>query len=255
MSVNVWASCGGVGAGLPGEGGGYHFSLSFTDLSDLDRQLAAQHLRGTVARLSITAHGDMAGQVLLGTSVLNVTRLPYFTADFERLRWYLTISGDLAFVSCIAGKGSDGSRLLQGVSRLLGDRRVIGFEVFIGPGAVAGQLREACRAAMEGQCLPGSIVTPPTNPDVPMLLTMGSPFAKWVRGGRVIRLPVFERLDNFASGDHRRMCGNPGCVGHACVCHWCAGFGPGEPTNRRNRVNPSDTIMHHGLCPFVFYPR
>lgn len=183
-------------------------------LTDLLDSMERAKLQAAVTHLAIVAHGDSPGTVEFERPLTSGS-IPQFTAEFERLKQFLTRDAWLTFYSCIAGKDEPGSRLLAAVSRRLPGRTIVGFELFglIGP--------------------PGALNTPGTmtaiETPIPQLATNPRaqhgnlnpwcPFAKRARDGIVVHLPLLEQNGRFG-----KRCANPSCPGHASPSHSCNGW-------------------------------
>jgi hypothetical protein len=210
--ATVWAYRVGLWSKKPESG--WSHTIQMEGLSDLMESMSRVGLQGAVTHLAIVAHGDQPGIVQLDR-LLTVGTIAGFSADFKGLQGYLTRDAMLTFFSCIAGKDKRGSHLLIEISRQLPGRTIVGFEVFglIGapgytnpPGQMAGTEMSLVEVAMK----PG-----------PQLgrLDPWCPFAKRVRDGRILHLPLFEQ-----NRHPRKTCANPACPGHSNPRHSCPGW-------------------------------
>ena len=169
---------------------------------------------GWVSRLGIVAHGDQAGVVQLGRD-LTPDSLPAFDRELTELGEYLTPDGMVVFFSCIAGSGSEGSRLLTGLSERLPGRTIVGFTVMgetqasenlsaMSPQS-PGWVREAPHGAESGR------------PGAEGMLDPWSVYAKWAKNGRITRSPPATRQEG-------NRCANPQCPGHRSPLDHCRGW-------------------------------
>jgi hypothetical protein len=209
----VWAFR--VGAWTSDPSTGWSHTIGpFHALSDLMKSLDRARLRGMVRRLAIVAHGDHPGVIVLDHRLTPAT-ISHFATELNRLRWYLTPNAMLAFYSCIAGMGEEGSRLLIALSRHLPGRTIVGFELYglIGPGGLpnAPGNMTATEAAEQQMAMLSSARHGRLSP--------WCPFAKHARDGQIVHLPILEQ-------DRRpnRTCANPACPGHAMGGQSCTGW-------------------------------
>jgi hypothetical protein len=110
---------------------GWDTGLQFSDLTDLAKQLAARFRRGEVFRLGIHVHG-LAGQFFpAGRSrpdlaVTSATVQRYHPILHE-IGLRTSEAATILILGCLAGQGTEGSRLLEGLSKIWRGRRVVGF--------------------------------------------------------------------------------------------------------------------------------
>lgn len=128
---------------------GWHVSVRFSSLHDLATRLGAglpmpaefcgnwfqdcsPVQRGEVVRLAIMAHGDQGGQVAVNgrssPAVLNPGNVASFHADLHAIGLLTREQGStIILMGCLAGQGTEGTRLLMALSRVWPGRRVVGF--------------------------------------------------------------------------------------------------------------------------------
>ncbi|KIT14897.1 DUF4347 domain-containing protein [Jannaschia aquimarina] len=207
---------------------GWSHTIHHHGFYNLTRQMAERNLERSVTRLGIVAHGDTSGVIQLGRVSpdrperdpqeqrrnLTVLTLDSFAKEIGDLQDFLTARAELIFYSCAAGAQAAGDRLLEGISRLLPGRTVVGFTVYAAgassndlsglspmtPGALFPSM------GLRGMRIEGHGTVDPH--DV---------FAKWARDGRIVRRPPVER-------DAQGRCANPRCPGHADLTHHCLGW-------------------------------
>lgn len=196
---------------------GWSHTIHFSSFAGLLDTMRTRHgLRGNVSRLGIVAHGDQDGQVQLERP-LRPGSVSRFEGEWRRLRdYYLEPTAQLVFFSCIAGAGTEGSRLLVEISRRLPGRTIIGF-------TVSGETSASENLSALSAQTPGQVREAPHGrgsgrPGRAGLLVPHHVAAKWARNGAVVRIPPLER----APGNR---CGNPECPGHALPIHFCEGWG------------------------------
>jgi Zn-dependent peptidase ImmA (M78 family) len=130
--------------------GPYELARRFGDLSDLVtvvRKIAtgipAPAGPRLLRRLGILAHGDAAGVIQIGSTVLNVATIDQHKGTISSLAGFLTPDADVYIYGCISGYTKPGSALLKELSLLLPGRRIIGFNTIttipIGEAKVPGQ--------------------------------------------------------------------------------------------------------------------
>ena len=142
------------------------------------------------------------GYVVLFASVLaQQLGLPLPSTPFIIAAGALAHSGQLSFtatlfVSCIAAKDQAGSRLLTGLSKILTNRYVIGFEIFGGFNryfSAPGDVYEDPHGSSSGAPLEKQ-----TNL---IRLTEASIYSKWALNGAIIRLPLSD-VSKAQKGTH-----------------------------------------------------
>jgi len=212
---NVWAFRAG---NFVDKGNGWDQVIPFSSLADINKRLADSKLNGGVARLGIVAHGDAPGQVQLEGGPLTPETIAKYTIDLLALQAFLKSNGKLIFVSCIAAKDQAGSRLLTGLSKILTNRYVIGFEIFGGFNryfSAPGDVYEDPHGSSSGAPLEKQ-----TNL---IRLTEASIYSKWALNGAIIRLPLSE-VSKAQKGKEPYRCANPACPGHKTVVGECDVF-------------------------------
>ena len=113
------------------------------------------------------------------------------------------------FISCIAGKGPEGTRLLTDISNALPGIYIIGFEILGGMSRIRsepGQVWEALSEATRW--------TPP--PKDLVFLNEYSYYSKWALNGKVIKFPYGEQMHR-----DKNKCANPACPGHSDRIQQC----------------------------------
>lgn len=203
MKVRVWAFR--VGNFQKSPATGWAIAISFNSLKDLVSEMRRQKLDGSVETLAIVAHGDASGVVQLDKNLTPAT-LNAFTADLAALRSFLGPHSKLIFISCLAGTGSEGDKLLTGISSILFNVHVIGFTI---NGAMAQEgLPSEAGQVLEGeyfmQGMPAKLMR--TMP----VLTEYSVYSKWARNGFITRIPVQEQMRRPGY-----RCAWSSCPGHA----------------------------------------
>lgn len=206
----VWAyRAGNFSTGKTSE---WDHSFSFSKLNDILETMKKKEFEGQVANLSLVAHGDANGLVQLD-SPLTPKTIGAFSGPLSGLRSYLKPNGKLIFMSCIAGKGEEGTALLAALSTILSGIYVIGFTIFGGfSGALAsapGQIWEDQYGNSRGMALPAT----------PKWLTEHSIYSKWALNGKIIRFPQDEQALR-----PNKKCANPSCPGHLKGIDQCDSF-------------------------------
>jgi hypothetical protein len=200
--MNVWAYRVGT---FSARGGEWDLSLRFDSLQNLLDQLANAHVaKGQVRKLAIVAHGDVGGHVQLHDGDLTAGTAARYAAALLALRDYLWVNARLIFYSCVAGRGQDGSALLNALSgKHLPGRHVIGFErfgVLSGMGQLPGEMRCATASLQFSGadripfCDPSATARPVTDATrkAEQILSEYSIYAKWSYQGKVIKIPYDE---------------------------------------------------------------
>ena len=163
-SINVWAYHSGFGnlcrnaqldsgTGLSYPGGnrqgqaGWHVAVPFTNLLDLEQKLTSglpmprqfcgnwwddcdPIRRGEIFRLAILAHGDQGGKIFINGAHMTPIRadnVRQFHSHLHNIGLYTNRGSTILFMGCLAGQGSEGTRLLVQLSRVWPGRRVVGF--------------------------------------------------------------------------------------------------------------------------------
>ena len=209
--ATVWATRTGEWTQDHSSGWGYIFA--FHGLKDLVASMTRAGLSGRVAQLAIVAHGDQDGRVVLDRDLTPDGVLGEFSSELADLRRFLTPDGLLAFYSCIAGKGEDGSALLANLSNALPGRTIVGFVLYgyIGPSGAGN--RPGVVEADEDQNLP------PRKKDALGYLDPWCRWAKRARNGQIVHIPITEQ--NVRPG---KRCANPKCPGHDNPADSCRGW-------------------------------
>lgn len=188
-AINVWSFR--VFHFRPNKAGGWSHTIHFDKLTELLKKLEDEKLHGRVNKFVIVAHGDKAGLVKLNKDLTTET-LESFAADLTTLGKFLTPDGKLLFESCQAGAGEGGSLLLVNLSKLLKpEQTVVGYIVNgLGPGpggGLAGDIFEAPKS------MPGMAASQFKGSKRRM--TEESFYAKWARGGKIVRLSLLEEFE------------------------------------------------------------
>lgn len=181
------------------KGCGYSHVINASRMQSLIKGMEKRKLHNKVGFLAFMAHGDANGQVKIMNSKGNRLLLkPSTIKDYEKeikgLNKFLTPNADVVFFSCISGRGAEGNKLLLAVSRLLRNRRVIGFITFLWAAgeyflAEAGQVKDT-----ESQ------ITTPTGRWPANLMKnkpyarINSPNAKWAKYPNIIKQPKADKI-------------------------------------------------------------
>ena len=194
MGETVWAYR--VGAFSPGNGWSQVVSLPMTgNLSYLLDELGTRGLQGQVERLAIVAHGDAPGIVNTDPRMDNdsIWRSAAVCGPISTLRDFLTPTAQVMLVSCIAGAGPDGTRLLCALSSFWPGRTVIGF---ITSGEFNPYYTTAGDIFDTGGAFTGGTVLSRLSRSALFALRMtpSRPTAKWARDGGVVRMPRRETI-------------------------------------------------------------
>ena len=164
-SINLWAYHADFGAlcrnagldngsGLTYPGGnrqgqaGWHAAVRFRSLHDLatilsrglpmPRQYCGRWFsdcdpirRGEISRLAIMAHGDQGGKIAVDGKdhrpFLAADNVSGFHSDLNTVGLYTRDGSVILLMGCLAGQGSEGTRLLVALSREWPGRTVVGF--------------------------------------------------------------------------------------------------------------------------------
>jgi hypothetical protein len=127
----------------------WHVAVPFDNPADLAKKLAAglpmpkefcgkwyndcdPIARGEVVRLAICAHGDQGGKVAISGKrnppFLTADNVSTYHADLNTIGLYTRESGStIVLAGCLAGQGTEGTRLLSELSRVWPGRQVVGF--------------------------------------------------------------------------------------------------------------------------------
>lgn len=168
-----WAS-----GDTPSAQSGWQMAFQFENLHDLATKLSAgvpmpayycgNWVRdcapvgpGQIHRLAIEAHGDVGGRVMVDGSAsstwLEAATLPSYHSDLHTIGLYTRRGSVIYFMSCVAGQGQEGTRLLLELSRVWPGRAVVGFSTY-------GYFH-AGEMGRHGQCLEAGLRdTGETNP-------------------------------------------------------------------------------------------
>ncbi|HKU39070.1 MAG TPA: DUF4347 domain-containing protein [Polyangiales bacterium] len=212
--ATVWAHVAGTGKWTSQPSTGWSHTIEIKGLADLASSLGKASLGGRVTQLGIVAHGDAPGQVVLERK-LTPSSIDTFDTAWTRLGGYLSSDGMLAFYSCIAGRGPEGTALLTAISTKLRGRTIVGFELYglIGstgmpnaPGAIVATDSSSAEQAIDRKVQYGR-------------LTPWCPFAKRARNGEIVHYPILEQADR-----PNKRCANPACPGHKEPGHFCQGW-------------------------------
>ncbi len=211
--IKVWAFRPGAGNFVAtGKASGWDYCFSFPKLSDLLETLKAKALNEQVANLSIVAHGDADGVVQL-ESLLTPKTIGGFKTQISELRSFLKPNGKLIFMSCIAGKGEEGSALLTALSNMLPGIYTIAFTIYGGYSgnfvSTPGQIWEDQYGNGKGSAMPKD----------PKWMTEHSIFSKWALNGKIIKFPQDEQALR-----PNKTCANPACPGHLRGVDQCDAF-------------------------------
>ena len=208
---NVWTWWPNAGNWVARPAAGWDASFSFGKMQLLLDGLKQRGLAGQVSKLAIVVHGDADGVVQF-TPQLTPATLGTFRPQLSELGLYMKLHGKLIFLSCIAGRGPQGTTLLTGISKILAGVYVIGFEIFGGyPGlfiAEPGQVWEDQYGSGSGRVL--------DNIKNPVPLREYSIYSKWALNGKIIRYPQGEQMHRA-----KNKCANPTCPGHPNAMQQC----------------------------------
>lgn len=220
----IWSFRTGAGRWTRDPSTGWDDTVEFSDFHRLLPELDRRGLRGRVERLGVVAHGDSSGLVQL-SSAGNLTpssvASAYYAPIWTDLRLYLTGTAMLAFYSCIAGAGAEGSQLLIAISNRLPGRTIVGFDAYglmgpaglpNAPGNMDAQSGGAAGLAMPGLGGTGNRLTP------------WGFNAKWAYHGRLVRITLFEQMSLDRNRRQTNHCANPACTGHSDPRHRCTGW-------------------------------
>jgi hypothetical protein len=205
---NVWAFRPDAGYWVLYGANGWDVSVGIPRLQDLLDGLKKRGLGGQVSKLAIVAHGNADGVVQL-ESLMTPTTLGSFKPRLLELGLYLKLYGKLMFVSCLAGRGPQGTALLTEISKILPGIYVIGFEILGGMAperSEPGQVWEALDETTKYRPPPRNLVW----------LNEHSYYSKWALNGRVIKLPHGDRINR-----EKKKCANPTCPGHPNAVQQC----------------------------------
>jgi hypothetical protein len=169
----------------------------FSSVRSLLNLVERAGLHGSIARLGILAHGGTANSPIPGHvsfyepldagALQNEDSRLYH--DLFSLRVYLKRGATIAFYSCIAGAGRQGSALLTGLSRIWAGRKVLGFITygFLGPRVPAHETAGNVIDTLQSERSVGNLRGYPRLND-------RRPSSKVARAGRIIRPPDADRL-------------------------------------------------------------
>ena len=189
--INVWAFR--IFAFKPNKPGGWNYTLHFNTLADLVEQLEKEKLQRRIDKLVIVAHGDNAGLVQFDKS-LTRDSIEDFASELKKLGTLLSPTGKLLFESCQAGGGEQGSELLMRISKYLApEQTVVGFIVNgLSPGMAGGLAGDIFEAPNSMSGMRASQFK-----DAKTRMTEESFYAKWARGGKIVRLPLIEEFSKL----------------------------------------------------------
>lgn len=136
--VTVWAPRNdpGLGSWTANPDSGWGHLVYFDDFADLLAKLQPDRVGGEIDILGIVAHG-LPGSVNLGGELSN-ENIGAWEAHLDALRRRLAPEACLTFYSCVAGRGTPGTKLLCALSKQLPGRWVTGFTVWGVAGTIAG---------------------------------------------------------------------------------------------------------------------
>lgn len=176
---------------------GWHSVYPFDTLRELVDVLRANNYeQRKISKLGICAHGDIGGLVQISSATnLTADNVDYMgiLIYLNQLRDFLTADAMVVFVSCAAGQGSEGSRLLLRLSRLWRNRTIIGFTTF---GVISTAFNSANAPGNVADTQEGSWLYANNALDDALLegrrlprMEENQPTAKWARNNVIIRTP------------------------------------------------------------------